>query len=920
MMELRPYQSEAVAAVYDHLRHREDHPCVVIPTAGGKTPVMAAICRDSVLQWNGRVLILAHVKELLEQAAEKLQLMAPDLWPHIGVYSAGLGSRDTEHPIIVAGIQSVYQRAAELGRFDLILIDEAHMLPPDGEGMYRTFLAEARVVNPDVRLIGLTATPYRMTTGRICGPEKILNHVCYEIGVRELIARGYLCPLKSKAGRRKVDTSELHLRGGEFIAGEVESLMDEDSLVRSACREIVDFTQDRRSALIFAAGVAHAEHIQRVLRELGQECGLVCGDTLPFDRAETLRRFRARELKYLVNMNVLTTGFDAPNIDCVALLRPTNSPGLYYQMCLDMETEVLTENGWAKCDTVRRGDRVAAFDLSTGRVEWCKALEKVHRPLAPGETMYGVRSPHLDIRVTDRHTMVYRGRSTSCLNWRQREARDLALLKGSYYVPVAGDNDGPGLPVSDDELRFIGWQITDGYTNPHNQTITISQSADSPHNTAIVSMLEGCGFGYRTYRQKRQGVLARYADNLAYVVPYGTPRGGNSARRGWHHLARFFLTPLRVSLRDISQRQLGVLLSAMELGDGRKPKTISWTRRTITLCLGEHKHLADELQALLIQRGYRCNISIQRQSTSWHTGQPKPQHILHVRRQTRATVGGVHHRSSRLVKRRSRLQPVPFSPSEDVWCLTTSLGTLVTRRNGKVAILGNCGRGFRLHPGKTDCLVLDFGGNILRHGPVDALEIKDRSGGNGEAPAKECPQCRALIHAAFSVCPDCGYAFPAPDRRRHDRRASDADILSGAITESEHAVQEIRYAVHVKRGAPEDHPRTLRVDYRIGLGAWQSEWVCVEHDGFARAKAEAWWRERSREPFPESAEEAVRICEAGGVADAQAITVRSRAGEKYDRIVRYQLGPVPPRLDGTDEVDGGHLAACPEPDEDEIPF
>jgi hypothetical protein len=134
-MTLRPYQAEAVQAVYQHLRTRDDNPCVVIPTAGGKTPVMSTICRDAVQQWDGRVLILAHVKELLEQAVDKLHATAPDLWHRIGVYSASLKSRDTDHPIIVAGIQSVYRRAAELDRFDLILIDEAHMIPPSGDGM-----------------------------------------------------------------------------------------------------------------------------------------------------------------------------------------------------------------------------------------------------------------------------------------------------------------------------------------------------------------------------------------------------------------------------------------------------------------------------------------------------------------------------------------------------------------------------------------------------------------------------------------------------------------------------------------------------------------------------------------------------------------------------------------------------------------
>ena len=153
------------------------------------------------------------------------------------------------------------------------------MLPPDGEGMYRTFLAEARAVNPNVRLVGLTATPYRMTTGTICGPDSLLNHVCYEVGVRELMAQGYLCPLKTKAGRRKADTTGLHLRGGEFIAGEIESLMDDDELVRSACGEIAEHARDRHSVLIFAAGVQHALHVRRVLGEAGLTCGFVCGDT-----------------------------------------------------------------------------------------------------------------------------------------------------------------------------------------------------------------------------------------------------------------------------------------------------------------------------------------------------------------------------------------------------------------------------------------------------------------------------------------------------------------------------------------------------------------------------------------------------------------------------------------------------------------
>ena len=183
----------------------------------------------------GRVLILAHVKELLEQATEKLNLVCPEV--EFGVYSAGLKRRDTEHSVIVAGIQSVYKKACELGSFNLIIVDEAHLIPPDGEGMYRQFLAKARVINPQVRVIGLTATPFRLKSGMICGPENILNAVCYEVGVRKLIRDGFLCPLVTKAGKEKAATDGLHVRGGEFVAGEVEDLMDQDELVLAACTE-----------------------------------------------------------------------------------------------------------------------------------------------------------------------------------------------------------------------------------------------------------------------------------------------------------------------------------------------------------------------------------------------------------------------------------------------------------------------------------------------------------------------------------------------------------------------------------------------------------------------------------------------------------------------------------------------------------
>ncbi len=215
-MILRPYQEAAICAVYEFLRTKMMNPCIVAPTGCGKSLLIATICHDAVTKWSGRVLVLAHVKELLEQTASTLRRIAPDL--EVGVYSAGLGKRDTNKAVIVAGIQSVYKKACDLDRFDLIIVDECHLLPPDGEGMYQTFFRDAKVVNPNVRLIGLTATPYRLKSGMLCGPKNLLNEVCYEIGVKELIEQGFLCPLKSKSGRHKVDCGGLHVRAGEFVA------------------------------------------------------------------------------------------------------------------------------------------------------------------------------------------------------------------------------------------------------------------------------------------------------------------------------------------------------------------------------------------------------------------------------------------------------------------------------------------------------------------------------------------------------------------------------------------------------------------------------------------------------------------------------------------------------------------------------
>ena len=180
----------------------------------------------------------------------------------------------------MAGIQSVYNKACDLGRFDLVIVDECHLIAPDGEGMYRTFLKDMKVINPNVRLIGLTATPFRLKGGVICKPGNLLNEVCYEAGLKEMIAQGYLSPLVSRAGHAEADLSSVHTRAGEFVQDELASAMDNEQLVDASCSEIAILTRERKSVLIFCTSVEHCKHVAKAItKHSGKECAVVTGET-----------------------------------------------------------------------------------------------------------------------------------------------------------------------------------------------------------------------------------------------------------------------------------------------------------------------------------------------------------------------------------------------------------------------------------------------------------------------------------------------------------------------------------------------------------------------------------------------------------------------------------------------------------------
>jgi len=326
----RYYQQESNDAVWDFLRNQSGSPLVVLPTGAGKSLVIAMLV-EQARKFDARVIVLQHRKELIEQNAEKIQTLLPDI--KVGLNSAGLRRHSFDDDVICAGIQSVYQKAHEFGRRELIIVDEAHLLSDKADSMYGKFLANIRVINPKARLTGLTATPFRTGEGPICGKNKLFQRICYEAQTGDLINQGFLCPITNKAATSEIDTSGIRKNKNEFVGAAVERAFDTDDNVQAACTEIVVKCQDRHSILIFASGVHHAESVADVLRGMtGETVGVVTGNTIPLERTAHLGNFRNGQLRWLVNCDVLTTGFDAPCIDAIAVLRATMSPGLFAQI------------------------------------------------------------------------------------------------------------------------------------------------------------------------------------------------------------------------------------------------------------------------------------------------------------------------------------------------------------------------------------------------------------------------------------------------------------------------------------------------------------------------------------------------------------------------------------------------------------
>ena len=330
--QLRDYQQEAVSSIFGYFQKRKGNPLVVIPTAGGKSLIIADFIAQATEKYPGTYsTVVSHVSELIVQNAQELAKYCPHL--SITFCSDKLGSKDLSGDVVMGTIQSMYKRALKYPHApSLLLIDEAHLLSPNDDTMYRRFIDELRIINPYLKVVGFTATPFRTNHGYLHkGKTRLFTDICYEIGLIDLINRGYLVPLITPQVQTRMDVHGVKMSGGDYVQSELEKAVDVDMLTRACVKEIIEFGQDRKKWLIFTAGIKHCLHVRDEIRKYDISCEMVTGETETGERNSILSRFKSGDVKCVVNVMVLTTGFNNPAIDLMAFMRPTRSPVLYIQ-------------------------------------------------------------------------------------------------------------------------------------------------------------------------------------------------------------------------------------------------------------------------------------------------------------------------------------------------------------------------------------------------------------------------------------------------------------------------------------------------------------------------------------------------------------------------------------------------------------
>ena len=766
-IRLRPYQLTAVDAIYDQWQTVRAT-MVNCATGLGKSVIFAEVMRRWDIATQGKILLIAHRRELILQAighAMRAGLSS-------GIEMAGRHATGRED-VIVASVQTLNAsrkcgvcygegcdecydgKVKRFTRFNprdfgLIVCDEFHHFTAQSNRSVMAWFAQ----NPLQKTLGVTATPKRADKA---GLHNICDSVAYTMELKQAIDEGWLVPIRQKfVTVEGLDISKVDIRAGKLNEGQVEAAFlgtdeDEERMLHAIVKPTIDEAAGRKT-LVFAAGKDHASKLASCFAAHGVEAGVVVENTDPAERALLIGRYSHGDLQVLVNCLVFTEGFDAPATEIIANCRPTKSESLY---CLDEHTQVLTPSGWKGIDD--KFESLISVDM---RLRCCNShvVARIERELSAGEQFYGVKGRMLDICVTDKHTMIAETR-----HGRKRTVQTDTYLASAmpreFKIPVAArwQNETES-SLKDEELRFIGLVMTDGTINKITSQITITQSERHPECIEYIrEVLADCGFKYtESTRNDDTNFGERKFPIHIFTISKGLPRGTDKHLTGYERIAIAVTKHFNDELKTLSRNQLLVLLEAMNVGDGAKFKcpSIYWTPRTMNICSARND-VIDAIQAACVTNGIRCTLGAKNQGgVSTMLIDPTREWVFL----------SSSNRDSR------QIWGVVESQAKRVWCVQSEHGLLITRRFGKVAIVGNCqiiGRATRPLAGVVDgpetaedrkaaiaasdkdsCTILDFVGNS---GDIKLVSVADVLAGDNIDPIDLAEALRVATKSGETV-------------------------------------------------------------------------------------------------------------------------------------------------------------------------
>ena len=464
---------------------------------------------------------LTHVKELIGQNYKTLLRM----WPQApaGIYSSGLRKFDTHYPITFAGIASVVNSPEVFGKIDLIFIDEAHLVSPKEGTMYQNFIAALKRVNPYLKVVGFTATHYRLGQGLLTEPGSIFTDICFDMtnlnAFNWLLEEGYISQLIPKRTGLTLDVSNVGMVSGEFNQKDLQQAVDKDAITHRALQECVQLGQDRNHWLVFASGVDHAMHIRDMLESMGVPATAVHSRMATAERDANIAGFLSGEYRAMVNNGILTTGFDYPEMDMIVMLRPTQSPGLWVQM-LGRGTRPVYADGF---DLNTKSGRIAAQQV--GPKKNCLVLDfagntarlgPINDPVLPRKKGHGAMRA-APVKICETCGTYNHTRATFCINCMAPfTILSQITTNASTGELIRKGNGSPGM-----ELPKMEWLKVDRVTYTRHEKVDRPPSLKVTYYSGLRRFEEWICFEHEGFakRKAHQWWDARYREDLLLPPP-----------------------------------------------------------------------------------------------------------------------------------------------------------------------------------------------------------------------------------------------------------------------------------------------------------------------------------------------------------------------------------------------------------------